>query len=65
VAIAITNAPSVADIGLSGTPVIHSTSDDHPVANTIGIKGTNARLADRYTASRTRATARIPTTVTR
>ena len=46
-AIAITRAPSVADIGLSGTPATQSTSDDQPVASTIGISGTSARLAER------------------
>ena len=46
-AIAITRAPSVADIGFSGTPAIASPSEDHPVANTIGASGTSARRTDR------------------
>src|ERR671911_142137 len=48
VAIAITSAPSVADIGLSGIPIAASTSADHPVASTIGISGTSARLGERH-----------------
>src|SRR3954447_7581004 len=47
VAIAITRAPSVAESGFSGTPEMNSTSDDHPVAKTIGISGTRARRAER------------------
>ena len=38
VEIAITSAPSVADIGLSGTRVANRTSADQPVASAIGIE---------------------------
>ena len=47
VAIAITSVPSVADSGFSGTPEMYRTSDDQPVARTIGISGTSARRAER------------------
>ena len=46
-AIAITSAPRVADIGFSGTPAIASPSDAQPVARTIGISGTSARRGER------------------
>ena len=40
-------ARACADMGLSGTRVIHRTRDDHPVASTIGMSGTSARAAER------------------
>ena len=43
VEIAITSAPSVADIGLSGIRVANRISDDQPVASAIGTSGTSAR----------------------
>ena len=47
VAIAIVSAPSAADIGLSGMPVSQRTSDDQPVASTVGTSGTRARRGER------------------
>ena len=41
--IAITSAPRVADIGLSGIRVANRISDDQPVASAIGTSGTSAR----------------------
>ncbi len=43
VEIAITSAPSVADIGFSGIPIMNRISADQPVASAIGISGTSAR----------------------
>src|SRR3954470_9837888 len=56
------SAPSVADIGLSGTRETNSTSDDQPLASAIGISGTAAYDARRRTASRTTKTAASPAT---
>ena len=39
----MTSAPSVADIGFSGTRSTNSTSADQPVASAIGTSGTHAR----------------------
>ena len=47
VAIAITSAPRVADIGLSGMSIAATTSADQPVARTIGTSGTSARHSER------------------
>ena len=44
---AIVNAPSAADIGLSGTRVNQSTNADQPVAITTGTSGTRARENER------------------
>src|SRR4051794_4015264 len=60
VAIAITSAPSVADIGLREMPRAATTSPDHPVAISTGIRGTIARLAERYIAASTTPTAASP-----
>src|SRR5881275_882518 len=57
VEIAITSAPSVADIGLSGSGSRNSTSDDQPVVSAIGISGTIASDTLRRSASSTRNTA--------
>ena len=43
VEIAITSAPSVTDIGFSGTRTANRISADQPVASTIGASGTSAR----------------------
>ena len=61
VEIAITSAPSVADIGLSGIRVANRISDDQPVASAIGTRGTSARRTVRSTASSTSPTASSPT----
>ena len=44
---AITRAPSVADIGLSETPSAATTKPDQPVAISTGINGTTARRTER------------------
>ena len=54
VEMAITSAPSVADIGFSGIRSANRTSADQPVASAIGTSGTSARSARRYTHSSTR-----------
>ena len=58
--IAITSAPSVADIGLSGIRVANRISDDQPVASAIGTSGTSARSTVRRTANSTSPTANSP-----
>ena len=60
VEIAITSAPSVADIGFSGIPVANRISADQPVASAIGISGTSARCGRRNTISSTIPTASSP-----
>ena len=58
VEIAITSAPSVTDIGLSGTLTANRISADQPVASTIGTSGTSARRrSPRKARSSTSATA--------
>jgi hypothetical protein len=47
VAIAITKAPRVADIGFKGTLIPATTRADQPVARTIGTRGTSALRGER------------------
>jgi hypothetical protein len=63
VEIAITSAPSVAESGLRGMSIASSTIADQPVASTIGISGTRARRAERYTATSTTPIASRPARV--
>ena len=56
----MTSAPSVTDIGFSGTRSANSTSADQPVASTIGTSGTSARATPRSAISRTSADGQQP-----
>src|SRR3954451_416261 len=57
VEIAITSAPRVADIGLSGIGSRNRMSDDQPVVSAIGMSGTIASDSLRRSSSSTRKTA--------
>ena len=68
VEIAITSAPSVTDIGFSGTRTANRISADQPVASTIGTSGTSARrtiAAEGERAARARPPTRPASSVSR